>query len=106
MLRNRLLYSLIALVTYGFLAYTFHLPPSVTVYNFLHRDNLAAHHRPGIRKTTRSVHRSSLPSRNGSIDDCDRYSKEHRYRPAASPVITKKSWSGKKKLHGDYHEEH
>ncbi|GAA94532.1 uncharacterized protein L969DRAFT_83903 [Mixia osmundae IAM 14324] len=31
-----------------------------------------------------------------------RYSKEHRFRPAASPVITQKASFGRVKLHGEY----
>ncbi|KAM0786886.1 hypothetical protein ACM66B_002311 [Microbotryomycetes sp. NB124-2] len=69
---------------WSFASIHYHLPPYSWVDQWKHRHDKVVQHRPSFKKV-------------------ERYSKEHRYRPATSPVIRKVGKDGKEYLHGQYH---
>ncbi|EKM76849.1 hypothetical protein AGABI1DRAFT_115523 [Agaricus bisporus var. burnettii JB137-S8] len=46
--------------------------------------------------------RSSIPSKKAKVVYASRYSKEHKFRPAASPIITEALKDGRTRLRGAY----
>ncbi|KAI5476066.1 hypothetical protein MNV49_000438 [Pseudohyphozyma bogoriensis] len=79
---------LLAVLVSFYSSYALHhnLPPWNWIDSYVHRNDKVVQSRPGFKKVPR-------------------YSPEHRYRPAASPVI-KTTKNGKVKHHGDYHLKH
>ncbi|ORY88327.1 hypothetical protein BCR35DRAFT_301864 [Leucosporidium creatinivorum] len=70
--------------TYSFASIHYHLPPFSWIDDWKHRHDKVVQHRPAFKKV-------------------ERYSPEHRYRPAASPVIRTVGKDGKVVIKGQYH---
>jgi len=97
---------------YAILAIRFSLPPHNWIERYVHNrighdvNDKVLHHRPAFRGVERYALFFLTISRFGE-DSRDsrtyRYSPEHKYRPATSPIVTQVGKDGKVTYKGKYH---
>jgi len=100
---------------YAILAIRFSLPPHNWIERYVHNrighdvNDKVLHHRPAFRGVERYALSLSLTDLSLPVEELItcwrtyRYSPEHKYRPATSPIVTQVGKDGKVTYKGKYH---